>query len=199
MYFNLSFYPQFGTRLAEAINAIRSKYDPTSPFYEPHITVIFPTHERIGRQNLIDHIQDILDKWKPFEIQLGGLDLRPNHWLLLGLQKGKAEIKRLYKELHAGILSDGRDLSKYNPHLSLGLFIKEGTAHDWFNPRESDFDQERYQEALLLANSLPLSESVLIDKFLLGSFPDTVIEWIRGKRIHIPQDAQETIVHEFIL
>lgn len=199
MYYGLSFYPKLSSKLSDAINAIRSKYDPTSPFYKPHITVVFPTHERVGIQPLTQHIQNVLNNWNPFEIRLGGLEKKPNHWLLLGLRKGGAEFKRLYRELHTGILADDRDLNKYTPHISLGLFVKEGTAHDWFNPRESDFDHERYQHALPLANSLPLSESILVDKFSLGALSDAVIEWIRGKRIHIPEDAQETILREFSL
>jgi len=199
MYYCLSFYPQLSAMLADAINAIRSRYDPTAPFYNPHITVVFPTHERVGIQPLTSHIQDVLSNWRPFQIQLGGLEKKPNHWLLLGLRDGEAEFKRLYRELHTAVLADDRDLNKYTPHIGLGLFVKEGAAHDWFNPRESDFAQEQYQEALPLAHSLPLSERILVDKFLLGALKDTVIEWTRGKRIHIPEEAQETTVGEFSL
>lgn len=199
MYYCLSFYPQLSTILAAAINAIRSRYDPTAPFYDPHITVVFPTRDRVGIQPLTSHIHDVLSKWKPFEIQLGGLELTPNYWLLLGLSDGDAEFKSLYRELYTEVLADGRDLNKYSPHIGLGLFVKEGTAHDWFNPRPSDFDQSLYQEALPLANSLPLSERIIVDKFHLVNLRDSVIEWTRGKRIHIPEDAQETIVGEFSL
>jgi len=185
--------------LARAIGAIRSQYDPTAPYYEPHITVIFPTHEKVGQQPLIDHIQKVLNGWKPFEIQLGGLNKMPNHWLLLGLQAGQAEFKKLYREFHTGLLDDGRDLDKYTPHLSLGLFVKDGVMHDWFNPRESDFDRERYEKALPLAESLPLSERILVDRFKLGTLSDTVIDWVRGRRMYIPDDADETVVREFIL
>lgn len=199
MYYCLSFYPQLSAALADAIDAIRTRYDPTSPFYKPHIAVIFPTHDRVGIQPLTTHIQYTLSDWKPFEIQLGGIEKKPNHWLLLGLQKGEAEFRKLYRELHTGILDDGRDLDKYKPLMSLGLFIREGVAHDWFDPRESDFDQKLYQEALPTVNSLPLSENILVDKFVLGALKDTVIEWVRGKRTSIPDDAHETIMHEFYL
>ncbi len=198
MYYCLSFYPQLGQESAEAIREVRDRYDPTAPYFEPHIAVVFPTHERIGKQRLIDHIQNVLSNWKPFEIQLGGLDMRPNHWLLLGLQRGQAEFKKLYKEFHTGILA-GADPDKYTPHLSLGLFVKEGVAHNWFEPQESDRDEKRYQEALPLANSLPLSEVIVVDSFILGAIPDTVIEWTRGRLINIPDEAEETIIHEFIL
>lgn len=199
MYYCLSFYPQLSKVLADAINTIRSRYDPTAPFYDPHITVVFPTHDRIGLQPLTSHIHDVLSRWRPFEIQLGGLELRTNFWLLLGLSDGKAEFKSLYRELYTEVLDDGRDLDKYVPHIGLGLFVKKGTVHDWFNPRPSDFDKALYQEALPLLNSLPLSESIVVDKFHLATFRDSVIEWTRGKRIQIPDDAHETIVREFPL
>jgi 2'-5' RNA ligase len=199
MYYCLSFYPNLSPQLTEAIEAIRSAYDPTSKFYKPHITVVFPTHERVGEQPLIDHVQRVLGGWRPFEIRLGGLHKQSNHWLLLGLREGEADFKRLYREIHTGILADGRDLNRYTPHLSLGLFVKQGIAHDWFNPRESDFDCKRYEEALRKVEVLPLSESVIVDKLLLGTLSDSVIEWTKGKRVHIPDDADETIVREFIL
>jgi len=199
MYYCLSCYPQLSKTLADAIYAIRNRYDPTAPFYDPHITVIFPTHERVGLQPLSDHIQYVLGEWKPFEIQLGGLELKPNHWLLLGLKEGEAEFKRLYRQLHTEVLADDRDLDRYTPHMSLGLFVKAGTVHDWFNPLGSDFDQQRYQEALPLIKALPLSERIRVDKLFLGALKDTVIDWIRGRRVHIPEDAQEAILGEFSL
>jgi hypothetical protein len=199
VYYCLSFYPQLSKILADAINAIRSRYDPTAPFYAAHITVIFPTHERVGLQPLTSHIQEILSNWRPFEIQLGGLELTHNYWLLLGLREGEEEFKRLYRDLHTAVLADDRDLNKYTPHIGLGLFVRPGTRHDWFNPRPSDFDQALYQKALPLANSLTLCERIIVDKFHLVTLRDSVIEWTRGKRIHIPEDAQETIVREFPL
>ena len=134
MNYCLSTYPHMSNTLSQAINAIRSKYDPTAPFYEPHIAVVFPTHERVGLEPLVQHIQRVLSGRVRFEIQLGGLKLTSNHWLLLGLSKGEAEFKRLYRELYTGILDDNRDLDRYTAHMSLGLFVKEGAAHDWFNP-----------------------------------------------------------------
>lgn len=199
MYYCLSFYPDLNRALAEAIEAIRDAYDPTSRFYGPHITVIFPTHERIGEQPLIKHIQNVLGGRSPFEIRLGGLHKTPNHWLMLGLKEGEAEVKRLYRALYTGILADGRDVNRFVPHLGLGLFVKEGVAHDWFKPRESDLDRERYEEALRQAEALPLFESMLVEKLMLGTISDAVIEWTRGKRTQMPENSEETAVREFRL
>jgi 2'-5' RNA ligase len=179
MYYCLSFYPMLSQKLSALIGEIRSAYDPTSRYYKPHVTLIFPTHDRVGEQPLIDHIQNVLGNWSQFEIRLGGLHKTPSHWLLLGLQDGEEDAKRMYRELHTGILDDGRDLSRYRPHIGLGLFVKTGVAHHWFNPRESDFDREKYQEALQLTEDLPLAEDLLVDKLLLGALSDSVIDWVR--------------------
>lgn len=199
MYYCLSCYPQLSVTLAEAINTIRSKYDPTAPYYPPHITVIFPTHDRIGLQPLTDHIEEILSRWTPFTIRLGGFEKQPNHWLLLRLITGEAEFKELYRDIHTGILEDGSSRGKYRPHISLGLFTKKGVARDWFDPHESDFDPVLYQEAMSSVNSLPLEEDILVDKLVLGALKDTVIDWVRGRRAGIPDDAHEVILREFRL
>jgi len=199
MYYCLSCYPQFSVALAEAIDAIRNKYDPTAPYYPPHITVVFPTHDRIGLEPLSAHLEDVLSRWKAFTIRLGGFEKQPNHWMLLRLQRGEAEFKELYRDIHTGILESGSSRGKYRPHISLGLFTKVGIARDWFNPQESDFDPVLYQEALSSVGSLPLAEDILIDKFVLGALRDTVIEWVRGKRPCIPDDAHEIVLREFCL
>ena len=197
MYYCLSFFPQLSVELAESIDAIRNAYDPTSGFIKPHITLVFPTPDSVGEQSLISHIQNVLNDWSPFEIQLGGFHKSRDHWLFLKLQEGEAEVKRLYQALYTGILADGRDVSKFVPHLGLGLFIKEGCTYDWRNPRESDFDRERYEEALHQAKALPLSASIAVEKLLLTKIPDGVIEWTTGKRASLPDDAKEFEVREF--
>ena len=115
------------------------------------------------------------------------------------MQEGEAEVKKLYRALHTGILDDGRDLDRFIPHLGLGLFLKEGCRYDWRNPLESDFDRERYEEALRRAKTLPLSASIEVDKLLLTKISDEVIEWTTGKRAGLPDDAEEFEVREFRL
>ncbi len=199
MYYYLISHPQLSAALADAIDAIRNAYDPTARYFAPHVTVVFPTHDRIGLQPLTHHIEGILSRWRPFTIRLGEPERTPNHWLLLRLQKGEAEFKKLYRELHTGILEDGSARGEYRPHMSLGLFTKKGISRDWFDPRESDLDPALYREAMGSVNSLPLAEDILVDRFVLGALKDTVIEWVRGKRTGIPDDAHEIILREFRL
>ncbi len=199
MFYCLIFYPQFSPELAESIDAIGSAYNPASGFIKPHITIIFPVQDSVGEQSLINHIQDVLGDWSPFTIRLGGFHRTANHWLFLTLPEGEAEVKRLYQALNTGILDDGGDFSWFLPHISLGLFVKEGITQDWRNPREEDFDPERYEEALRLAKALPLSESILVEKLQLVTIPDSVIDWTRGRRATIPDDADTDVVREFRL
>ena len=199
MYYCLSFFPPLSVELAESIASIRRVYDPTAWFIKPHITLIFPTHDSVGEQRLINHIEQVLSGWSPFEIRLGGFCKSRDHWLFLSLQEGEAEVKRLYRALHTGIMDDGRDFSRYVPHLGLGLFLKEGATYDWRHPQESDFDRERYEEALRRAEALHLSGTVLVDRLLLTTISDEVIEWTTGKRAGLPDDAKEITVREFHL
>jgi 2'-5' RNA ligase len=197
MYYCLGFFPDFSVELSGAIDTIRGAYDPTSPYYLPHATLIFPTHERIGEAALINHIQSVLAEWSPFDVRFGGFHRTPNHWLMLGVQEGEAEVKKLYRALHAGVLDDGRDFSRFRPQLGLGLFVKEGVVQDWHNPHESDFDKQRYDKALRLAQALPLAETVPFEKLLLTTIHDSVIDWTRGRRADLPEDAAEIPVREF--
>ncbi len=199
MYYCLSIFPRLSVELTESIAAIRRVYDPTSGFIHPHITLIFPTHDSIGEQPLINHIQNVLGDRSPFEVRLGGFHKSRDYWLSLRLQEGEEEVKGLYRGLHTGILADGRDLNRFVPHLGLGLFIKEGCAYDWRNPREADFDRPRYETALRRAEALPLSERISVEKLSLTTISDTVIEWTTGKRAALPDDAEEVTVREFRL
>jgi 2'-5' RNA ligase len=200
MYYGLNFYPQLNAELAELINSIRRKHDPTVGFAKPHITVLFPVPDSIGEPQLINHIQSVLNDWSPFEIRLGGFHKSHDHWLFLTLTEGEAQIKQLYRSLYTGILAEyRRDDIEFVPHLGLGLFIMEGSKYDWDNPQEANFDQERYDEALQQAKALPLHSRFVVKKLHLTKVPNEVLEWATGKRADIPEDSQLVEVREFLL
>ena len=200
MYYALSFYPQLSTELSESIDAIRTEYDPTSGFIKPHIAVLFPVSGIVGEEQLIRHIQNVLSDCSPFEIRLGGFHKSPDHWLFLTLKEGDAQVKKLYQSLYTGILTEyRRDDIEFVPHLGLGLFMKQGSTYDWDSPRESDFDQERYEEALCQAKALPLASSIPVEKLSLTKIPDVILEWATGKRASIPEDSRIAEVREFRL
>jgi 2'-5' RNA ligase len=200
MYYTLSFYPQLSTDLSEAIAAIRREYDPTSPFAKPHITVLFPVPGSVGERRLVNHIQNVLSDWSPFEIQLGGFHKSRDHWLFLTLHEGAAQVKKLYRLLYTGMLEDYRsDDKEFVPHLGLGLFLKEGSIYNWDSPQESAFDRDRYEEALGQAKELPLALSLSVDRLHLTRIPDALLEWATGKRASIPGDSESVEVREFRL
>lgn len=200
MYYTLSIYPLLSTELFQSIDAIRGKYDPTSGFTRPHITVLFPVPDTVGERRLISHIENVLSDWSPFEIRLGGYYKSPDHWLFLTLVEGEEQVKKLSQALYTGILEDyRRDDFEYVPHLGLGLFINEGSSYDWNNPRPSDFDRETYEDAFLQAKALPIKSIILVDKLHLTKMPDEILEWATGKRTRIPEDSSVTEVLEFYL
>ena len=200
MYYALVYYPPLSEELAESIAAIRRKHDPTVGFTEPHITILFPVPDGVGEAQLIRHIESVLNDRKSFEIRLGGFHKSHDHWLFLTLTEGEAEVKRLNQLLYTGILAEyRRDDIEFVPHLGLGLFLKEGCTYDWDNPQESDFDQERYEEALEQAKALPLQVSFAVENLQLTRIPDEVLEWATGKRTSIPEGSQIVEVREFLL
>jgi 2'-5' RNA ligase len=200
MYYALSLYPQLSAELSESIDGIRREYDPMSGFTKPHITVLFPLPGSLGEAELISHIQNVLSDWTPFEIRLGGFHKSHDHWLFLTLKEGEAQVKKLYQALYTGMLAEHRrDDIEFVPHLGLGLFIKDGSTYNWDNPRESDLDRERYEEALCRAKALPLPASIWVEKLQLTKIPDVILEWATGKRASIPEDSRIVEVREFRL
>jgi 2'-5' RNA ligase len=200
MYYTLNIYPQLSTELSKLIDAIRKEYDPTFGFTKPHITVMFPIPEIVGEGQLISHIQNVISDYSPFEIRLSGFHKSHEHWLFLTMMDGEVQIKNLYQSLYSGILTEyRRDDIEFVPHLGLGLFIKKGSIYDWDNPQKSDFDLERYDEALRQANRLPLPSNISVDKFQLTKIPDIILEWATGMRAIIPVDSQIIEVREFHL
>ena len=53
------------------------------------------------------------------------------------------------------------------PHISLGLFVKEGVSYDPRYPQELDFDERKYTAALHEARELGLDYRFVLDKLHL--------------------------------
>ncbi len=200
MYYALTIYPRLDHAASDQIAAIRSEYDPTASFIEPHITVLFPTPGRVEERALIRHLEKVLSSFQPFEIQLSGFHKSRDHWLFLTLDKGRAEVRRMYQRLYTGILAEFcRDHTKFIPHLGLGLFLKKGTNYDWSHPCDENFDEQRYKEALQKAMALPLPISVSVQRLHLTMLPDALFDWATGRRAHIPEEIAIARLREFRL
>lgn len=203
MYHAIVFYPNLSRKLGQGINAIRSVYDPTARLIDPHITICYPVSGH-DAEDLADHVRQIASRWPPFVIQFGGFRQSRDHWLFLMVQDGADGTQRLHDALLTGPLacyarSPGERGYDMTVHLSLGHFLKRGHIYDRRNPRESDFDETRYADALRQAQALPLPERVEVDRLYLIEIPDGPIEWMTGQRAGLPEDAVITRLGEFAL
>lgn len=196
MFDAVGFHPQSES---DAIRAVRAKYDPTAEVVPPHLGVVFPTPETVGRENLETHLGTVLAGWQPFTIRLGGLAKSNDHWLFLLLEQGETKMKALYRALYTGLLeSHRRDDIDFVPHLGLGLFVTRLASYDWKRPEGSDFDETRYQAARSEAEALQCRpESV--DVVHLVGIPDEVLEWARGERAGFSEKTKAVVLGEFPL
>jgi len=188
-------YPKVDEAL---VGSIRRAHDPTADVVRPHIPIVFPVPESLGRDRLIAHIEGVLDSFSPFDISFGGLTRSPDHWLFLTLSRGSEEFTRLYSELHTGPLADCA-AERYVPHLGLGLFLVQGVTYDWERPRPEDFDAVRYEVARRQAKALLGGPSLMIGTLHLVAVPDEILEWSSGERAILPDGLRVSDVHEFHL
>jgi len=187
MYYALVSFPEIDTT---SIDRLRRKYDPTVDLIEPHLTVVFPMPESLGRRELVDHCAAVLQGWRPFPVVAGPLVKTPDHWLFLTLRQGASVVHELYRDLYNGLLNDYARPDLFQPHIGLGQFVKAGRSCDWNNPSADDFDEDRYAQALREAKELNLELSWVIDSLDLIELPDEVIAWARGSLPSFPPGAR---------
>lgn len=107
----------------QKINRLRRKYDPQFNLIGPHITIIFPVSDSIERQELIGHVREVLRNFKPFVVNLNGLEKSCDDYLFLLLQQGAGEVLRLHEAMYTGILAPHRQSNTpFTPHVTLGKF-----------------------------------------------------------------------------
>jgi 2'-5' RNA ligase len=195
MHYVLLIYPTVGEDL---VGRIRRTYDPTVDVVRPHVPVVYPVPESLGRERLVAHIQTVVAGSRPFEIRFGGLCKSPDHWLFLTLAQGREHVEDLHRSLHTGLLAEfGAGDREFVPHLGLGLFLREGATYDWENPRADDFDAPRYEAALREAQALCEGPAERIDTLHLVTTPDEVLEWSSGERSAFSSDVRAAEVHAF--
>ena len=187
MYYALVSFPEGDTAV---IDRIRREHDPTADLIEPHLTVVFPVPESLGKGELVRHCASVLQGWRPFPVTAGPLVKSPDHWLLLTLRQGAAEVTKLYRDLNSGFLGDYARPEIFQPHIGLGHFLKAGKIYAWDNSSEADLDEERYAQTLDEVKELDLELSWVIDGLDLVELPDEVIAWARGILPSYPQGAR---------
>jgi 2'-5' RNA ligase len=155
MYYALVHFPEIDFA---KINIVREKYDPTFDKFDPHITILFPVPDSIGKETMLNHVSNIVKRCRPFPIHINGLTKSWDHWLFLTIKEGNSQVIELYHQLYSGILSKYKrtDIS-YIPHIGLGLFTRKNEEFDFRDPQALEFDEEKYRKALLEARALNLN------------------------------------------
>jgi hypothetical protein len=169
MYYALVYYPKFGGKTEEDIEAFRRKYDPFVDSWRPHVPFIFPVPcSEVEEEKLTAHIETVLKNWKPFHIHIAGFAKSWDHWLFLLLKEGNEEAIALHDELYNGILSPflRRDI-EYIPHIGIGLFVRKDAEYNVLDPKKVDFDAKLYFQALKEAESLKISSFDTVDRLFL--------------------------------
>lgn len=103
------------------IQRFRQQYDPQFGLIAPHITLLFPVPDAIGEEALVNHIEQVLRGWQPFEIGLREVQTAWDDYIYLLVQEGKETLVRLHDEIYTGILREYLRLDlPYIPHVTLG-------------------------------------------------------------------------------
>ncbi|MDX1670812.1 MAG: 2'-5' RNA ligase family protein [Balneolaceae bacterium] len=153
MYYALVHFPDIEIG---PIQRFRKKYDPSFNLVEPHITVVFPVPDQVGRPVLERHIKLVLDDWQPFDIEISGTRRSWDHWLLLTLKGGNENVIQLNRDLYTGILAPfRRDDLGFIPHLGVGLFVKDGD-YNFKDPKALDLDRNAFDKARKEAEALDM-------------------------------------------
>lgn len=106
------------------VEEIRKSYLKDYKKFKPHITLVYPFKIK-DQRSLNEHIENSLQKLKPFELTLEGLKKSAKeYYLYLLVKEGKKELMHLYKNLNSGILKNfkNKDMPVYIPHITLGIF-----------------------------------------------------------------------------
>ncbi len=144
MYLALVYYPKIDHK---GFHHFRITYEPYAGLLPPHIPFIFPMEASFGKENLKNHILDVIEGWHAFEMHFCKLEKTWDHWLFLGAEEGNEKAILLHDQLYSGKLKPylRKDLP-YTPHIGLGLFSLE--SYDFHNPiAELSLDQSKYNQA----------------------------------------------------
>ncbi len=172
----------------DAINELRDAYDPTARLIEPHIPVLHPVPDTLGTGDVLDHLAEVLARWAPFQIRLGGFHRTEDHWLFLTLAEGAEKVAALSHDVYSGPLSGFRRTGVGAvPHVGLGLFVRRGSAYSMFDPDASSFDEAGFEAALHRARLLDFGGPRLATELRVVTIPEIVMEWASGQRPTLPR------------
>lgn len=189
MYWSLVYYLDTG---ADALDRIRRKYDPTFDLIRPHVPVVFPVPESVGKERLLAHLDAVAGRSRLFPARFRGFAKTPDHWLYLKVEEGSADFVQLFESSYTGPLAEFRRHDvEFVPHVGLGLFVKKDTRYDMSaTPTASAFDESSYQRALKEARAEEIDLRATVSSLDLVELEDRVLEWARGQRPELPSDGK---------
>ena len=165
MYYHLLHIPKTDI---PGLKDFKGRYDKHDTIPEPHITLVFPFKDNsVTKEDLINHIEKVLHKWRPFSVRVKGIDKSWDHWMFLLLQQGNEDIIKLHDDLYTDILKKHlrRDI-EFIPHIGLGVFVKNDD-YDLKNPQVTTFDEETYAAALMELSRLDIDFTTEVDSLTL--------------------------------
>lgn len=189
MYLSLVYYLDTG---AETVDGIRRKYDPTFDLIRPHVPIVFPVPETVGKERLLAHLHAVVGRSRRFPARFRGFDKTPDHWLYLKVEEGSDDFVQLFESTYTGPLAEFRRHDvEFVSHVALGLFVKEDTRYDMSaTPTASAFDESSYQRALKEVRAEDIDLRANVSRLHLVELEDGVLEWARGQRPELPSDAR---------
>jgi 2'-5' RNA ligase len=105
----------------EAIEDLRSRYDPQFGLIPAHVTLVFPFSDNSLAAQLNEIVREAIDGMGPIEMELENVTEADDGYIFLGIGLGRDTFVELHDSLYRGRLS--RYLSKthiYLPHVTIG-------------------------------------------------------------------------------
>lgn len=106
------------------IEEIRKQNDPLHNLVEPHISLVFPFHSDISKEQLKAHIVNELKGIRPFKLKMKGISGEDGGYLFLNVFEGEEEIFEIHTRLYRGILEQHKpeflNKTDYLPHMTVG-------------------------------------------------------------------------------
>ncbi len=157
----------------EELNTFRQRYDPKWEMIPLHITIVYPVADILEDQ-LLEHIENVMNDIKPFSIHLTGLTKSFDHCLFLLVKEGHEKISKLHDKLYSGILQPFiQSDPSFAPHVTIGYF---GNEND-------DLNSELYERAYKEAKKMDINVIANFDKIALikgdGVTPAKTIKTIK--------------------
>lgn len=115
-------FPKFQN--INVIEEIRKQHDPLYQLIDPHVTLVFPFHSDLSKDQLREHIVSALKDINTFYLKMKGVSGEVGGYLFLNVIEGKEEINEIHNRLYTGILEQYKPnflySTEYIPHMTIG-------------------------------------------------------------------------------